>query len=155
MKSIYLDASVPSCYYEKDTSERGKITRKWWDSQINSYRVVISTLILKELKALETEDKRKALLSLVEDFPVLKINPLAERLARNYIEEKIIPYNVPNDALHIALVVVYKVDILLTWDLAHLARKEVERKVNAFNIMSGYPRICITTPEKLLKEGGR
>jgi len=155
MKSIYLDASVPSCYYEKDTSERGKITRKWWDSQINSYRVVISTLMLEELKALETEDKREVLLSLVQGFPVVKVNPLAKKVAKSYIEEKIIPYNAFNDALHIALVVVYSVDILLTWDLAHLARKEVERKVNAFNVISGYPRIRITTPEKLLKEGGK
>jgi len=153
MKSIYLDSSLPSVYYER--SERGRITHKWWDERINSYQVLISTLTLRELEALETKDKRKALLSLVQDFLVLRMTSTAEILAKSYIEKKIIPPNVPNDALHVALAVVNKVDILLSWNFAHMVKPEVERKVNVLNIMNGYSRIRITTPEKLLKEGGR
>jgi len=150
MKSIYLDSSVPSAYYER--SERGRVTRKWWDEKIKSYKVLVSVLTLRELEALKTEERRRALLLLVKGFPVLKVDSAAQKLAASYIEKKVIPPNVPNDALHIALAVINKVDMLLSWDFAHMVRPEVERKINILNMMSGYSRICIISPEKLLKE---
>jgi len=150
MKSIYLDSSVPSAYYER--SERGEVTRKWWDEKIKSYKALISVLTLRELEALETEERRRALLSLVKGLPVLKMDPAAQELAASYIEKKVIPPNVPNDALHIALAVVNKVDMLLSWDFAHMVRPEVERKINVLNMMNGYSRIYILSPEKLLRE---
>ncbi|TET11745.1 PIN domain-containing protein [Candidatus Aerophobetes bacterium] len=152
MKSIYLDPSIPSACCEKAQPERRKITTQWWNEQINQYEVAVSRLTIEEIEALETEDKREAILSLVRDFPVLEVSPPVERLAERYIEEKIIPPNAFNDALHLALAVINKKDVLLSWNFAHLVKSEVERKVNAYNLISGYPRIRITTPQKLIKE---
>lgn len=152
MKSIYLDPSIPSACCEKAQPERRKITTQWWNKQINQYEVAVSRLTIEEIEALETEDKREAILSLIRDFPVLEVSPPAERLAKRYIEEKIIPSNAFNDALHLALAVINKKDVLLSWNFAHLVKPEVERKVNAYNLISGYPRIRITTPQKLIKE---
>lgn len=152
MKSIYLDPSIPSACCEKAQPERRKITTQWWNKQINQYEVAVSRLTIEEIEALETEDKREAILSLIRDFPVLEVSPPVERLAKRYIEEKIIPPNAFNDALHLALAVINKKDVLLSWNFAHLVKPEVERKVNAYNLISGYPRIRITTPQKLIKE---
>jgi len=152
MKSIYLDPSIPSACCEKAQPERRKITTQWWNKQINQYEVVVSRLTIEEIEALETEDKREAILSLIRDFPVLEVSSPVERLAKRYIEEKIIPPNAFNDALHLALAVINKKDVLLSWNFAHLVKPEVERKVNAYNLISGYPRIRITTPQKLTKE---
>ncbi|HEA64538.1 MAG TPA: hypothetical protein ENI02_00110 [Candidatus Aminicenantes bacterium] len=79
-------------------------------------------------------------------------SPAAERVAKKYIEEKIIPPNAFNDALHLAIAVVNKKDILLSWDFAHLVSSKVERKVNAYNLISGYSRIRIVSPQNLMKE---
>ncbi len=152
MKSIYLDPSIPSACCEKAQPERRKITTQWWNKQINQYEVAVSRLTIEEIEALETEDKREAILSLIRDFPVLEVSSSVERLAKRYIEEKIIPPNAFNDALHLALAVINKKDVLLSWNFAHLVKPEVERKVNAYNLISGYPRIRITTPQKLIKE---
>lgn len=154
MKSLYLDASIPSACCEKSQPARGKITRKWWNNEISRYEAVVSRLTIEEIEALKTKEKREAILSLIRDFPVLENSPLAERLAKKYIEEKIIPPNAFNDALHIALAVVNKKDILLSWNFAHLVKSEVERKVNAYNIISGYSRVIIASPQDLMKEGG-
>ena len=103
---------------------------------------------------METKEKREAILSLIEDFPVLENSAAAKRLAREYRGEKFIPYNASNDALHLALAVVNKEDILLSWNFAHLVKPEVERKVNVHNIISGYSRIRIISPDELMKKGG-
>jgi len=154
MKSLYLDASIPSAICEKSQPERRKITRQWWNKEIHHYQVVVSYLTIQEIEALETKEKREAILSLIEDFPILENSPVAGRLAREYIEEKFIPHNAFSDALHLALAVVNKKDILLSWDFAHLVKPEVERKVNVHNIISGYSRIRIVSPDELMKEGG-
>lgn len=154
MKSLYLDASIPSACCEKSQPARAKITIKWWNNEISRYEAVVSRLTIEEIEALKTKEKREAILSLIGDFPVLENSPLAERLAKKYIEEKIIPPNAFNDALHIALAVVNKKDILLSWNFAHLVKSEVERKVNAYNIISGYSRVVIASPQDLMKEGG-
>lgn len=150
MKSVYLDPSIPSACCETSQPQRQKITREWWNLRLPHCRVMISRLTVEEIKALKTEDKREAILSLTSEFPILEISPLAEKLARRYVEEKIIPPNAFNDALHLALAVVNKVDILVSWNFAHLVKTEVERKINAYNLISGYPRIRITTPQELM-----
>jgi predicted nucleic acid-binding protein len=152
MKSIYLDASIPSAFCEKSQLERRNITKKWWNNEISRYEVLVSRLTIKEIEALRTKEKREAILSLIQDFPVLENSPAAERVAKKYIEEKIIPPNAFNDALHLAIAVVNKKDILLSWDFAHLVKPEVERKVNVHNIISGYSRIRIVSPQDLIKE---
>lgn len=149
MKSVYLDASVPSAYYEESQSERFKITRLWWE-KIEDYEVSISTLTLKEIKALKNEEKREAIFSLLHNFLILKITPLVEALSKQYLEAKIIPLNSLNDALHLSIAVINKIDILLSWDFAHLVKKEVERKVNIYNITNGYSRIQIVSPRELV-----
>ena len=152
MKSVYLDPSVPSACHEKAQPERRKITGRWWKEKIDRYRIVVSSLTIEEIEALETMEKREAILSLISDFPVIEMTPSAQRLAKRYIHERIIPLNALNDALHISLVVTHNIDILLSWNFAHLVKPQIERKINAFNLMSGYPRIRIASPKDLMEE---
>jgi len=149
MKSVYLDASVPSAYYEESQIKRLKITRLWW-KKIEDYEVSISTLTLKEIKALKNEERREAILSLLRNFLILKITPLVEALSKEYLRAKIIPLNSLNDALHLSIAVINKIDILLSWDFTHLVKKEVERKINIYNITNGYSEIQIVSPKELL-----
>jgi len=152
MKSLYLDPSVPSACHEKAQPERRKITWCWWKERINRYRVVVSNLTIEEIEALQTPEKREAILSLISDFPVIEKTPSAQRLAKRYIRERIIPINAVNDALHISLVATHNIDILLSWNFAHLVNPQVERKINAFNLTSGHPRIRIASPKDLMEE---
>lgn len=149
MKSVYLDASVPSAYYEESQLERFKITRIWWE-KIGNYKVLISTLTIKEIEAFKNKKKREVILSLIHNFFILKITPLIETLSKDYLEAKIIPLNSLNDALHLSIAVINKIDILLSWDFAHLVKKEVGRKVNIYNITNGYSQIQIISPKELL-----
>ncbi|MCD6232356.1 PIN domain-containing protein [Candidatus Aerophobetes bacterium] len=149
MRSVYLDASTPSAYYERSQLERLKITRRWW-RKIGEYKVFISTLTLEEIKALENRERKEAILSLLSNFSVLKITAPVKILSKNYIEAKIIPLKAFNDAVHLSIAVVNKINILLSWDFTHLVKKEIERKVNIYNITNGYSEIQITSPKELL-----
>ena len=152
MKSVYLDPSVPSACHERAQPERRKITRRWWKEEIHRYRILVSSLTIEEIEALETMEKRKAILSLICNFPLLDLTSSAERLAKRYIHDRIIPLNALNDALHISLVTTHNIDILLSWNFAHLVKPQVERKINVFNLISGYPRIRIASPKDLMEE---
>ena len=109
-------------------------------------RHFVSTLTLEEIKVFKNRERKEAILSLLSDFPILKINSSIEALSKEYLEAKIIPLNSVNDALHLSVAVINRIDILLSWDFTHLVKKEVERKVNIYNISNGYSQIWITSP---------
>ena len=152
MKSLYLDSSIPSAYYEKAQPDRLKITQKWWRENIHCYKVFTSELAQEEIEALKQEKKRELILSLISNFPKLKITDTIYKVAREYVEEGIIPASVFNDALHLAIASIYEIQIFLTWNFAHIVNREVERKLRAFNLISGFPYVHITTPAKLIRE---
>ncbi|GAI15534.1 unnamed protein product, partial [marine sediment metagenome] len=85
--AILISVSIPSAFCEKSQLERRKITRKWWNNEISRYEVLVSRLTIEEIEALKTKEKREAILSLIQDFPVLENSPAAERVAKKYIEE--------------------------------------------------------------------
>ena len=49
-KTVYLDATVPSYYYEErpELTAFIDITKKWWDTQKENYEVFISDYILSQ-----------------------------------------------------------------------------------------------------------
>ncbi|NQS88547.1 PIN domain-containing protein [Patescibacteria group bacterium] len=152
MKSLYLDSSIPSAYYEKAQFDRLEITQKWWEKNIHYYKVFTSELAQEEIEALKQEKKRELILSLISNFPKLKITDNIRKVAREYVEENIISAQDFNDALHLATASIYGIQIFLSWDFAHIVNREVERKLRAFNLISGFPCIHITTPAKSIKE---
>ena len=50
-KSIYLDTTIPSYYYEErpELALHREITRRWWDKEKPYYDVYISEVVLAEL----------------------------------------------------------------------------------------------------------
>jgi len=151
MKSLYLDSSIPSAYYGKTQPDRLKITQKWWEENIHCYKVFTSELAQKEIEALKQKERRELILCLISNFPKLKVTNTIRKIAREYVEEGIIPASAFNDALHLAIASIYRIQIFLTWNFAHIVNRQVERKLRAFNLVSGFPYIHITTPAKLIE----
>ena len=50
-KTVYLDTTVPSYYYEErlELTAFIEITKKWWDTQKQNYEVFISDYTLRNL----------------------------------------------------------------------------------------------------------
>lgn len=143
---LYLDTSVPSAYYDDEKPERQKVTQRWWENEMGKYELVISRVTLDELEATKDVDRRNKFLGLVEGIEILPITKECRLLANKYIENNIIPENCFNDALHIAIVTINNIDVLVSWNFAHLVNTNTRHKVKGVNLLNDYSEIEIVSP---------
>jgi hypothetical protein len=82
---------------------------------------------------------------------MIEIDDEARALAEKIIAGKGIPEEYPEDALHVALAALNGIDVLITWNLAHLNNPFTRMMVRQIIENSGYrcPEIC--SPEELLE----
>lgn len=90
----------------------------------------------------------------IESFPRLDVDDEARVLAEKIILRKAIPGEYPEDALHIAVAAVNGMEVILTWNFAHLNNPFTRRMVRQVVEGEGYecPEIC--SPEELLEVDG-
>ena len=87
----------------------------------------------------------------IEPFPMLDVDDEAQLLAEKIILRKAIPAEYPEDALHIAIATVNGMEVILTWNFAHLNNPFTRKLVRQAVEGEGYecPEIC--SPEELLE----
>ncbi|MEW6608050.1 MAG: PIN domain-containing protein [bacterium] len=105
-KTIYLDTSVPSAYYDEEKPERMRITCGWWKNEMRKFEILISEVTVDELEATSDIDQRKKFAELIEDIEVLKITVESQSLAEKYVKNGVFSVKDFNDALHIAIATV-------------------------------------------------
>ena len=82
---------------------------------------------------------------------MLDIDEEARMLAEKIIAGRGIPAKHPEDALHIAIAAVNGLDVIVTWNFAHMNNPFTRVKVRTIVENEGYlcPEIC--SPEELLE----
>lgn len=153
-KSVYLDTTIPSYYYEEriELALRQKITQQWWNGQKQNYDLYISEIVLTELNRGEYPHKDE-ILNLVNEIYILEIPNEIKDIVKIYIEKHIMPRNDPGDALHLALASYHKIDFLLTWNCKNIANANKFEHIRLVNIQLGLYVPQIVTPEQLFEEG--
>ncbi len=147
---IYLDASIPSAYYDEREPIRRNITQNWWkDIMLQEYKVYISEITVTELNETTNPSLRNNLLELVKPIIVLNVPEEARDLAQAYIDNEIIPEDYLPDALHIAITTLHGLDILVSWNFKHLVNPVTRRKIKGVNLLKNYKDIDIVSPEEL------
>ena len=154
-RSLYLDTTIPSYYYDQrkelDIRYRRKVTRDWWTDEKDSFDLYISELVLVELQRRNYPQKEKVI-HLVKDISILPIVSDIEDIVREYLKNYLMPRTDVGDAFHLAYTSFYKIDYLLTWNCKHInntATKPIIRNICEKNGFK-YPEIC--TPLELLNE---
>ena len=61
-----------------------------------------------------------------------------------------LPANAANDALHVAVASVWRVDYLVTWNCTHIANAATRRTMEQIVLAQGLPLPVICTLEELL-----
>ncbi|MFA6716138.1 MAG: type II toxin-antitoxin system VapC family toxin [Victivallales bacterium] len=156
MRTVYLETSVIS-YFAGEISHDVVIaghqasTRDFWKKLNKAFTPVISALVIREISQ---GSKRKAAsrVQIIEGFNVIDISNEAENLADLLITRKGIPREFPEDALHIALAAVAKVDFIVTWNFKHINNPFTKNKVKEIIEGAGYICPILTSPEELLGE---
>jgi len=84
-------------------------------------------------------------------FHYLYVTDAVETLMQLYISEKALGKASENDAYHIALSSVNRIDYLISWNFKHIVNYNKIKMFNAINMRFGYPLINIYSPLEFLK----
>ncbi len=126
-------------------------TRKLFEQIKNKNFVAFtSPLTVKELSFAPVKDN---LLKLLKNY-VIKVIDIngdeLEELVKKYMAENIVPDEFINDARHVGYATILRVDILVSFNLKHIANEWSARKFNSVNLKEGYPALVIRTPEEVI-----
>jgi hypothetical protein len=154
IESLYLDISIIGYLTIRPstnliTASNSVITQNWWDTRRQNFTLYISEVVLEELARGDQEIATKRL-DLISELPLLALNEAVEELAQQFLTKSNLPPKASDDALHIALATVYKVDYLLTWNCKHIANAQIQKKLSQISIESGYELPTICTPYELM-----
>lgn len=147
--SVYIETTVPSFYYTKRTDAKSiarmSWTRQWWDLFSDEFTLVSSAAVINELRRGSSEMVADRI-NLLAKTELLPITDDVRHLVHIYIDNQIMPKDPTGDALHLAVATFYKVDVLLTWNCAHLANPRKIDRIHLINYETGFQTPSLMTP---------
>ena len=152
-RKIYVETSVISYLTARPSktiigAAHQQITLAWWDLR-SDYELFISQPVWQECAACDPVAAQKRL-AILKEIPVLAVTQDIIHLAEAIIEQAIIPAKAIEDALHIAISTLHRVDFLLTWNCRHIANPVIQEKIAMHLEQLGLFLPIICTPEELL-----
>ena len=152
---LYVETTVVSYLTARPSRDlliaaHQEATRELWPRLSTEYETYISALVYEEAARGDAEQASKRL-NAIKPFSLLDIDEDSQMLADKILTERGIPREYPEDALHIAVAAINGIDIIVTWNFAHLSnpftRKQIRRIVENEGFLC--PEIC--SPEELLE----
>jgi predicted nucleic acid-binding protein len=145
---IYIDTSVIGGYFDEEFEEATKrlfdrIANKDFDvyfSEVNETELSLAPTYIQDIKKLIPADCYKH----------AELNDDAKKLAETYVSEKALGQASLNDAYHIAIASVNRLDCLVSWNFKHIVNFDKIKLFNSINLKLGYPLIDIRTPLEFL-----
>ena len=146
---VYIDTSVIGGYYDKEFETDTKLFFK----RIRNKDFIIYISQISNIELLPAPQKVKDLIAEIppECLINLDFTEEARNLANTYIKEKILGKASFNDAYHIAIATVNRIEVLVSWNFKHIVNLDKIHLFNGVNLKSGYPVIDIRTPKELIK----
>ena len=147
---VYTETTIPSYYYDQRPKLAREIarTREWWDKERLQFDCVTSQVVIQELSATGYPSRDKAI-KLLKNIPHLPVTAEADALSVFYRHHLLMPKGAVFDALHLALVCCHQVDVLLTWNCAHLANTNKLKHLEVLNRRLGRDVPLLVTPDLL------
>lgn len=141
---VYIDTSVVGGYFDEEFEVD---TKKFFErvfrgdfivyfSEISETELSLAPLHVRNLKDRIPKNCYK----------YLDLDDESKNLAQVYISEKILGQASYNDAYHIALSTVNRLDVLVSWNFKHIVNFDKIKLFNSVNMKLGYPLIDIRSP---------
>lgn len=158
LPTVYLETTIPSYLTARPSNDLAKAarqaaTRLWWDTQRSKYSCFVSQLILDEAGRGDPEAARLRL-EVLAGIPRLDLTDEELRLAKRLLSRRALPAHALEDALHIAVSAVHRMEYILTWNFRHIANARTMRTIRRVCEETGHPCPEICTPDQFL-EGHR
>ncbi|NJL30168.1 MAG: type II toxin-antitoxin system VapC family toxin [Phycisphaerales bacterium] len=153
---VYVETTIISYLAARMSSNivaaaRQQITHHWWNRHRRYFELYISESVIREIEVGDSRASAKRL-TLVEGLPRLEVNDDVSSLAKLLLSPQIIPKEYPEDAVHLALATVHRMDFLLTWNFRHLANAQIAKAAYDLLSSNGWVMPVICTPESLPSE---
>ena len=141
---VYIDTSVVGGYFDEEFAAD---TKKFFD-RIFRKDFLIYFSEISETELFLAPDQVKELKNKIppECYRYLELDDESKSLAQVYILEKILGPASYNDAYHIALSTVNRLDVLVSWNFKHIVNYDKIKLFNSVNLRLGYPIIDIRSP---------
>lgn len=85
-----------------------------------------------------------------EDKEIINVTEEAFKLAKAYIDEKVVGQTSFDDCVHIAVATISKVDLLVSWNFKHIVNVYRIRGYNSVNLRLGYSTLEIRSPKEIV-----
>jgi hypothetical protein len=152
--SVYLDTNILSVLRYRGRVLRSlawqNATREWWENERGHFKLYVSQVIEDELAEGKYSAQQAALIQ-AHKLSYLPYISGIQRCVQLYLDEKLIPDSKRGDALQLAFATLHKMDYLLTWNHAHLANIETQRKLGILNKARGWRTPLIVSPDTIPK----
>ncbi|MEW6747950.1 MAG: PIN domain-containing protein [Planctomycetota bacterium] len=145
---IYLDTSVFSAYFDERAPERRELTQQFWN-RLPEFDVGTSEVAWEELSRTTDLGRRAELLGLLSGVAVHSLTEEIRALGRRYIDAHVFAPTSVNDALHVAVAVLTRHDILASWNFRHLVNRQRRARINEVNVLANVPTIEILAPPEI------
>lgn len=145
---VYLDTSVIGGCLDKEFQEWSK--QLFAEFKAGKKIAVISDITLDELERARQEIRDLLKLIPEESKEYIFNDEEAEGLADAYLKEGAITRKWHEDALHIAIATINKVDVLVSWNFKHIVNLDKIKKYNGVNLKHGYMILEIRNPREVL-----
>ena len=145
---VYIDTSVVGgCFDAKFASESLALFEM---ARAGIVVFVISDLLLDEL--LNAPREVQALLADLPGYAyeVVESSFESEALRDSYIDANVVGRASRNDAHHVAIASVERVDMIVSWNFKHIVHLDKIRGFNAVNLQQGYPLVEIRSPKEIV-----
>lgn len=118
MTAVYIETTIPSFFHTARTDTRSlarqRWTREWWEEVGPSFELHSSDAVIAELQRGTREDLRNRRIELISNLKLLEVTDEVLDIATIYVDRLVMPRDGAGDALHLALVSFYSLDVLLT-----------------------------------------
>ncbi len=146
---VYIDTSVVGGYFDEEFEED---TKRFFDRIFkNDFLVYFSEISEAELSLAPDFVKELKTRIPSESYRYLELDDESRELAETYINEKVLGKSSLDDAYHIALATVNRLDVLVSWNFKHIVNYDKIRLFNSINLRLGYPVIEIRSPKEFVK----
>ena len=155
LPKLYLETAIPSYLVarpSRDEIMRGQqaATREWWEHGRDACELFVSQFVDIEAERGDAEMAR-ARIAAIDGLPRLPVTESVRELASEILGAGLIPIQAEVDAMHIAVAAVHRMDMLLTWNCAHIHNIDISRQIERICARAGWLCPAICTPFDLLK----
>jgi predicted nucleic acid-binding protein len=141
---VYIDTSVVGGYFDDEFHED---TKRFFERVFRKdFIVYFSEISETELSLAPSQVRNLKDRIPMDCYRYLELDHESKNLAQVYISEKILGQASYNDAYHIALSTVNRLDVLVSWNFKHIVNFDKIKLFNSVNLRLGYPMIDIRSP---------